>query len=324
MGTTTVAIFNDTAGAGFGCDAVMTAIEAGVAQRGGEIVHRHRVGHDWQKDPMALSGIEGCDVVVVNGEGTIHHARGEERPAARWLAALGPHCAKRSKACYLVNATIQANDERLMDDLRSFSGVWVRERFSEREVTSAGIAATRVGDLSFFHRLERPPERVSPLLVTDSAKREMTSDLWAIAKAGKARIVSTEYKKGAEIYRKKMFRKDKFRRRPLVGIETFADFAHLIGRHDYLVTGRFHAMCFAILTGVPFSVGDSNSWKCAGVIADAGLDERRMFTAGSTPPQLPFSADEVAGLSRYVDDTRSRIEAMFDVVLGGPAQTGRR
>jgi hypothetical protein len=309
-----VAVFNDTAPSRhFGCEAVMAAIETNVAARGGHIIHRHSVGKPWEADAAALAAIVDADVVLVNGEGTIHHSA----PAAASLARLAPHCATRGKRCYLINAMIQSNKLEIMRDLAAFDRVWVRERRSAQEAERSGVATELCGDLSFFHDLPQHEGSEGRGLALDSADPRVTAEMAKIAAALKADFVAMRHnKKGMKAYKKQPLRWRYESGKPTVlvrGVATFQQFAAFLSRRRYLVTGRFHGLCFAVNSRVPFAAVPLSVWKSDALLQDIGLTSKRLFRAGGVPK--PLSSREQELISRYLVDIRGRIAAMFDHIL---------
>lgn len=291
----------------------MAAIEANVASRGARIAYRHPVTRPWRDDAAALAAIDSADLVLVNGEGTMHHGK---LPAAR-LAELGPYCAARGKPAFLINATIQANRPSQMRDIAAFAGIWVRESRSAEELGQAGVAAAICGDLSFCHDLPRHDGGSERGLVLDSASPNVTTELLNVATALKADFVTMRHNKtGMKAYKKGLLRRRHLTGKPLLvmpGILTFGDFGAYLARRHFLVTGRFHGLCFALNSRVPFLALPLDTWKSEGVLSDIGLNPARMFRPGATP--APFSPRELEQISAYLADIRSRIAAMFDRIL---------
>ena len=309
-----VALFNDTAPSRhFGCEAVMAAIEDGLASRGARFIHRHPVTTPWEADPAALAAIEQADLVLVNGEGTIHHGK----PTAASLARLAPYCAERSKACFVINATIQANDQAVMRDLAASSGLWVREGRSAEECARWGINAEVCGDLSFAHVLPSHDIDRDRGLVLDAAHPDVTAAMGVIAARLRADFVAMRHnRKGMKSYRKGLLSRRFESGKPtgiVPGIDTFGKFAAFLARRRFVVTGRFHGLCFALNSRVPFSAAPLDVWKSEALLADLGLHPGRLLRDGAAP--RPFSARELELISTYVDDIRGRITTMFDRIL---------
>ena len=137
-----VAILNDTykghrttGGAHFGCQLVMEAIDEQCERVGLEVVQR--VGSDTHKFKIKPE----VDLVIVNGEGSIHHgARRELIDVAKEVPSV------------LINAVWQENDPY---GVEHFKYIAVREaRSREALYLSAGVEANIVPDMLFAsHRL---------------------------------------------------------------------------------------------------------------------------------------------------------------------------
>jgi hypothetical protein len=72
----------------------------------------------------------------------------------------------------------------------------------------------------------------------------------------------------------------------------------------------------AVALRVPVSVGETNSWKSIGMLADIGLDARRQFGVGQMPARLAFSDEELTRIDAYLERTQRSAQDMFDKVLG--------
>ena len=317
---TSVAIFNDTScGQHFGCDAVMETICTLVGEHGGIIRYRHPVGQPWRDHAPALAALDQVDLVLVNGEGTIHHSSEK----ARALAALGPYCAARQVPCYLINATLQANDASIMSDIAAFSSVWVRETASQTELARFGTESTVCGDLSLFHHHAASEDPQGRPLVLDSVNRRLNIWLGELARGLGADFVSMKIGvDGALAYPPRTRFARLLRRKPrstvnVPGVTNFRDFAQYMANHSYLVTGRFHGFCFGLVMQLPMSVLPSNTWKCEAVLCDVGLNARRLIEPGGEVPLLPLTEQERTRMRDYVAKSRDDIRALFGGLLHG-------
>ena len=95
----------------------------------------------------------------------------------------------------------------------------------------------------------------------------------------------------------------------------------VFSQRELLVTGRFHAVCMAILTKTPFVAVTSNSWKIEALLADIGLDPARVQTIGALTPDLlekdwAFSDAENRAMEVALPEWRTAAEIMFDQIAG--------
>lgn len=310
----TVAIFNDTRPMRhFGCDAVMAAIEANVAARNGTIIHRHPVGRPWDDDHAALAALSEADIVLINGEATMHR----DLPVALRLSKLGPYRAALGKPCYLVNATVQRVKGIVPENLAAFSGIWVRDSRSADELRHLGISGEMTGDLTFFHDLPRHRPTQARGVVLDSA--DLQHDMGAVAAALRLDYVAMRYSnRGLKAYRKRFLRWQFERGKPsmrIAGITNFQKFAAYLASRPHVVTGRFHGLCFAVNSGIPFAAMPLSNWKTDAMLADIGVGAGRLYRPGQIP--APLGPGELDLMARYKADVQQRIAAMFDRILPG-------
>lgn len=311
-----VAVFNDTRPMRhFGCDAVMAAIEDNIAARGGDVILRHPVGKGWQDDPAALAALAEADIVLINGEATMHR----DLPVAIRWSSLGPHCATSGKPCYLVNATVQSIKGVVPRNLAAFSGIWVRDNRSAAELRQLGIACDMTGDLTYHHDLppHRPTERRG--LVLDSA--DARHDMGAIAGALHLDYVAMRYSnRGLKAFRTRFLRWQFESGKPslrIPGVTSFRKFAAYLAARPFVVTGRFHGLCFAVNSGIPFAAMSLSNRKVDAMLEDIGLGTGRLYQPGRVPE--PLGARELELMAAYKADVRRRIAAMFERILpGGP------
>lgn len=130
-----IALVNNTASSRhFGCRKVVKALYDNLP-----IVHSVPYTDDWRKHHRALSN---CDLVVVNGEGSIHHGR---RMELLEIADYYPSV--------LLNSTYDSVPENPW--LEKFQLVTARESRSARLMEQHGADPIIVPDLIFSHILQR-------------------------------------------------------------------------------------------------------------------------------------------------------------------------
>ena len=326
-----VLLLNDTdeAGAHFGCKRVMHTIRTELAVRGLSDLGSLKVGTDWKSDPDARARIDAARLVVINGEGTLHHGKRK----GRWLLEAGARVKANGGKVALVNALWQLNPDDWGGLARDFDLLWCRDSRSAdalRSQTSASV--DWMGDLSM---LNPPPDNSGAerrgVTVSCSVDREVTERLAAFAdRVGADYVpVTTEIKTVSAQLRgvKRLWRQAYARlytrrfmaahpRTRLLQSDT-GYLAHL-GQRELLVTGRFHAVCLAVLTHTPFVAVASNSWKIEALLADIGLDPARVQPLSAVEPGLlsgrswAFSASELAGIEASLGRWRAQGHQLFD------------
>jgi hypothetical protein len=310
-----VVVVNDTRpDRHYGCQAVMEALLLLLAQNGLRPIHFHPVGVPWSGDTAFLEAAAVADAIVVNGEGSIHHSNDR----ALSLARLGSFCRfTLRRPGILLNATLAANDERIYSHLRHFNLIAARDQATRLEAARFGLdAALYCPDLSLFHDLSAarrtkprsPPQSVA---VTDSVVKPASAAIASFAARHRfpAAPIGFVPAAGRSIY----------------------DYAFRIGALDLLVTGRYHAVCYAIATSTPFVAVESNTPKISSLLSDVFGHTRRVVPPEalaelSVADYAGWTDAEQASLHRFgmLRDAAYRDlgQAMREAVVGSPAAQG--
>jgi len=308
----------------------MQAIETLLDRSGFDISLRVPRTTDWRQMPGFSEAVRSAQVIIVNGEGTIHH----NRPAGQALVEIGDLAEAESKPAVLVNALWQANSEPLAQKLKKFSLVSVRDSMSGAEVRQSGITAQVVPDFSLYLPAPPPTRPRRGIAFTDSVERKATLELeklrqrlggkllpiqfegndWGaflrFVRAGlaKADLPRFDFMLGMLLARVRQYRSQ-------IGDED--TFIARLSSFGLLVSGRFHACTLALLTDTPFVAGVTNSHKIHALIADAGLSPWRI-SHELTPALIKEAADsgwearEQAAIKAYVADARAEAEKLFN------------
>lgn len=323
------AIVNDTrADRHYGCYAVMDTIERLCARHRITVVERVPVHHDWQADAPLVERLSKVQLILVNGEGTIHH----DRPAAQRLVALGGFARREGIASALVNASWHANSAALAQQVRAFDRIAVRESASRDALAAHGVIADVMPDLSIEGLGARHGRRAGTLVVGSVVAQQS----WALARArrrigaaplsilaprenpvAQARFdlaVAGVRAKEAARHAGDVARTFRDLRRGRVGDEE--RFTAAVAGSALLVTGRFHAAMIALGLGTPILATESNTAKISATLADAGLARWRVVDAGTVSPALCARASmweegEATRLSAWREEGIARQQALF-------------
>ncbi len=327
-----VAVLNDTdvGGMHFGCNRVMANIKRLSEQYGLRI---------WSTVPAATPSfspymrraIREADIVMINGEGTLHHGRRR----ARWLIEAVEYAKSKNKPVALVNALYQQNPELWNPVVRELDIIYARDALSATQLARAtGRSVEYMGDLALY---DETPSFVDAdrngMLFGDSVHIRTTRRLLAtaghISRHTPAQVMPIT----------RCYPRSGSRRAAVSGLQTIyayychrrvARFGRIVSfshsQHSYMetlrefslsVTGRFHALCFALLTGTPFVAVASNSWKMEAIITDAGLRQDRLIGPRMLNPEIildndwSYSAEERDAIGRYIEDSRTKARKLF-------------
>ena len=312
-----------------GCSRVVAAIDRLAQNNGMRLVATSPAHADWRNDGVLLSRMESAAVIIVNGEGTIHH----DRPAGRTLLEVGPHARRIGVPAVMVNCGWETNGQDMAERLADFSLVAVRDSQSARAVREAGVACDVVPDLSLYQKAPMPFRHREGVAFTDSVLRDVTLELEALRRQTGGRVAPIQFRPpgsgGAWRYFREYFGQSDLRHpvrlARLLGARlaqfraqnanSDAYLAELAGL-ELLVSGRFHACTLALLAGTPFVAAGTNSGKIHALVADAGLAAWRVgsFIDAAFVERARgkgWSPAEAASLQTYLGTARSKADALF-------------
>jgi hypothetical protein len=326
-------LINDTSSANHhGCRRVVATIRSSLAIRGIDIVASSPIGAAWGKDAALEAALRSAHLLVVNGEGTLHHGAPE---GERLLQAVD-HAAALGKPVALINTIYQDNPSDWARRAKSIALMSTRDRRSWIAAREAGFMADYAPDLSLFDSHDTP-ETPSRLYVAygDSVFRDVTQELLRAYRRAEGRKLYLPIRtavKHASTSRPLTLsqRLDNFRYGLAVRSKMFPRLDYCLPRtaDEYMaslsmaelyITGRYHAVCFALMTRTPFRAIASNTYKIETLLEEAGLNPARMTTsidvlAASPPYEWQFSPEERGNVEAFLADARREIDHLFNRV----------
>lgn len=320
-----VAIFNDTRRTShYGCEIVMETLIAQLRQRNIEPVFFWPMGLDWRGRDEVTSALHEVDAVIVNGEGSIHNSARRDR--AHYLTEIAAFARRTANIpSFLVNSSLFELEPVIIDNLRHFDAIFLRESRSLAALEGSGIEAEIVPDLTL---LTPRPQANAPrkgVLGTDSVKADIAARLkhlsrdkdWHFSKLTHA----ARPRRAEHTLREYLRRSAKWVHALLSGRNTRnrTHFVAYLASHQLLCTGRFHAVTLALATHTPFLALASNTPKISGLLEDVFGDDSRLvplnaIEAVTDPAAHAFRATEEAALTAFLDSTRERAGTMFDTI----------
>ncbi len=315
---------NDTSLAGHHGSALVTARARELA---GEAGIDLQSGWNWSAIEKTLAGEHGFDLVVVNGEGSLH----DDSATARRIAALGKELHRKRLPAYLINASEERNSALVHEGLSLFRKRYVRDTASQASLAKAGLSSAVVPDLTLSWDRAPIAGGRGHLFVTDASDESASAALLKFARrtgsvpltlraaapwpmrGSPRRWFVFRGKRGAA----KLLPESPWSLRYATAICTHDAFvARLTEEASGLVCGRFHAVCIAMRMRLPFLAVAANTSKIESLLADAGLLRRFMdfsaLASRSEPPPIPaFSDDERQAIASFVDGALVKARLMF-------------
>ncbi|MCX7568267.1 polysaccharide pyruvyl transferase family protein [Sulfitobacter sp. F26169L] len=315
-----------------GCSIVVDHIKRLAAEQGISITRTVPARVDWRASAGLRDAVASADLVVVNGEGTIHH----NAEAAEPLLAVATEAKARGKTVCLINTTWHENGTAFQDLARQFDIVSVRESSSAAELRQAGIESRVIPDLSLLTEFARPVAPVG-IAYTDCVIPGTAADLARAMWPLKAWPLSILYGRRSLRDARRAFGRAKRwdSDRPVDIISkvriTFGDlrgqcddaetFLSRLAGFRVVVTGRFHVMMLCMALRVPFLVVASNTHKNLSTLRDSGLGIWRHVEVSDIDAALVeraqhWEASETEALNDYVASARNAADKLFrDIAL---------
>ena len=294
-------IVNDTSiSPHYGCQVVMKNIAKAIKKNfsenslngggaGVNIVGSLYVGNYNRMDNNTRKLLKTCDLVLINGEGTLHHSDFNiysfslAQTAALIKLMYG-------KPIYLVNAAYFCNSQYLNDCLGYYDMVFTRDIVGLQELKEHGIFAELMPDMTFYSSYDDINcEHENYIGIIGSVDREIKNRLFSL-KNNFNRILPIEY---AE--------------------ENFEQYIRSIKKSKGILSGRFHGVCFAIQTRTPFLAVESNIPKITALLYELNMPNR-LIKPNDIQPNISvpeFTADELKRIDEYLLKAPKIIDYVF-------------
>lgn len=336
-----VYVINDTSSEmHHGCSRVMDNLYHLIRINNGIIVGSSPVGYDWRKDEKIKQEILSSDIVIVNGEGSIHH----DSIAGIPLLDVASFCSEYGIKTALVNCIFQKMSDVNPSKLNDFDFISVRDSFSQNELSKLGIESIVLPDLTFYSQPKYVDTRKRfGWMYTCSVNIEKSIELSKLsrkkengffepiiygkgdweANVGKQTIYSKLKKLGLKSFLIKskdrifaLSQSNKFER--FSKTYTHNEYHDLISQTEFIISGRFHSVCFAINSMTPFVALTSNSHKIEALINDFGLSRERVVTSVSELNSIkfmPYDEVELNNIREKLSSIRDEYESFYKKII---------
>lgn len=325
-------VFNDTSThPHHGCQQVMQNLYSMLAKLNIRVIGKSYVDTEWSTDEKLLASIEEADILIINGEGTIHH----DAMAGAELLKVGLYARSLGKKSILINCTYQNNSPENKRLLEAFDLISVRESWSQKELDKIDVESVLVPDLVFYEWLDNQDVPREGLAFTCSVSRSLTAKMMSRFKGGSIYLPiisaqlpvqhkstgSTAVRKSVKTPLVKKLKnlflvliarclKWRFKTRRFKTAELYAA---EIGKVEFLTVARFHALCFAIMKMTPFLALSSNTFKMEAVLSDIGIAENRVVNRVKdiqSQAKSPLSQAERDSIRRYQGFAKERFRLL--------------
>lgn len=290
-----IIIFNDTrTEKHYGCDCVMRNLIEFLRPFGNIIYYYKTSQTNWKSKRKILSKLKKADLVIVNGEGSIHHSNDR----AQSLASIAPYVKSMpgNKKCVLLNATLFANNKEIYNNLSHFDSIYVRDKYSTIEANNFGVSTKRTPDFTFY---------------TDIFTQDIGTDI-AVGES-----VIPEVTQALNKYNEQ--NNYKFLDISHFNNNNLESYLEILKTFKFVITGRFHKVCFCINAKIPFVAVESNTNKIESILLDVFKTKERLLDINSLSSTniekfIKFSPEEIQQIDDYKKEGKQSFENLkFDL-----------
>lgn len=326
-------ILNDTSyESHHGCETVVKNIKELLLKNNIETIDTNPVGKNWLENKSFLENMSKVNIVVVNGEGTLHHSQ----PRAKELITIGKYVEENINIpIVLINSTYQENSDELAKYMKYFDLVFVRETLSKNELEKYDIKSIVVPDMTFYSKYDLSQKNTSNKIgATDSVYIELSQKLYEMTLNKKYEylpaLTNPKYKIDSlrnflRLIKFRIFKTMKFilfnfnyklihqSVRMFYYIDGYNNYIQKISNLEFLIVARYHSLCFSLKTLTPFVALKSNSHKIEGMLEDIGIGEKRIIEENDifNIEIKKFSDEEKERILEYIQSAPLKIENMF-------------
>ena len=304
-----------------GCARVVRLLVEGLAREGVEVAARSPARADWARDRAFLEALGSADLVVVNGEGTLH----DGAPLGARLLSVLDHPLAAAKPVALVNALWERNPPCWDRWLPRLALAAARDEGSAEALRRGGaLEARALPDLSLSAPWEGAAGSRRGLVVGDSVRAAPRRALARAAQRLGAAYLPTKTARG-RLWRWGPARAALWRAYtgawsgPLPPLELAPDegaYLARLARAEGHATGRFHGVCLSLLAGTPVWAVASATSKVERLLAEAGLPSRLLSAEALerlSPEEArrPLADSEARAVAAYLARARGEARRLF-------------
>ncbi len=272
--------------------------------------------------------LEDVDVVIINGEGTLHDAA----PFGEFLLKLGQIAKQKNKKVFLVNSTWENNPSAWNELINEFDGLYVRDQKSLVTLKTQHPHCEYAADLTFYSTHQAHQSNTSEstsairpqVIVNDSVYSHVSDALFNYAKKHQLDYhpITRELPLSSDAIGYNPKKMKKLKQYKLLSQLTFGlyqprryyqDFDYCIDDtaafkqkmldSDLVITGRYHCLCFCLQMQIPVLIVASNTSKTQNLLSDAGLRDRHI----KTDDLNQLSLQQLLEKAQYSDEEKQKL-----------------
>jgi polysaccharide pyruvyl transferase WcaK-like protein len=312
-----ILILNDTRAENHhGCSRVMNAIDRNLFIRNEYEVSYLKLMTRWDLDEDIKRKIIQTDLLIINGEGTLHG----DLIHVRCLLNAISFAKSYGVTVAVINTTLYDLSNKSINILAKVDYLYVRDMASKKLIEENGINVFYCPDLVFWEPF--------PL------EKEIYRSGWAVTDGYGPTVLDAEMRKNSStpitisnleqrFYKLSKLRKVLIRLISIINFSrsvkplsdsTQVDFLRRLNSFEFVLTGRYHIVCMCLLLEIPFKFIDSNTPKISFLLSDIGLDLDKFFYRPDSL-RFDFNDSELSKIKFFKSEAQIKIKEMFDNIL---------
>ncbi len=309
----------------YGCDLLMMNIynllEKNNINLIGSIYHEEKI----IVSNNNLNKIKKSDVILINGEGTLHRKKNSDQIKVDEIINFISHVKRTFKKKVIIfNATfakLNSNDFKI---LKLVDKIFVRENISKKYLKLNKLDSVFLPDLTLLSKNSRLHKSFA-LVTTDSSVKGFNQKLIKFSKIYKSQYYKMLHHSGFDKISKlivlqiyKMFPSCKIDKLFIFFKRDLAKkFFKEISKSKFILTGRFHCICFCIVNYIPFFSLAGDTHKVSGLLEDVRMQNRLLENRSLLKSNLNFknfSINEKKQISKILKLTKLRSKLLIKII----------
>ena len=300
-----------------GCSRVMNCIDINLKLRHLYKIDYISLSHNWPNYEYSKKKLLKADLIVINGEGTLH----DNADHVDMLLDIIVFAKAYTIPSIVINATIFNLSINNLEKLSHSKLIYVRDQLSKVYLEENNIKSNYCPDLTFWKTKE---------VFKDVARKEIGitegfnfNPNIKVIKYNNFQLFSVfNFKQAFASYSflrrliqknliyKLFFEKNK----NTISIDNHIKFFQFLNKFKFIVTGRYHVVCFCLYLNIPFKYVESNTPKISSLIEDVGLDKFK-FKLNDDYQIIKYTSQEIMLINNFTKQANTRINDMFEHIL---------
>ena len=300
-----------------GCSRVMNCIDRNLKIRGISDIEYMPLLYKWSNFEHAKRKILQADLLIINGEGTLHDNADHVGMLLDTIIFANAY----SIPSVVINATVFNLTKKNLIKLSQSNLIYVRDYASKVYLKANDIKSNYCPDLTFWKTKEIFNILIRQKIgITDGFN--FNPHIKLIKSNGLQLFSVINFKQAFDSYRflRKLIYKTKIynlffnKNRNTISINNHINFLHFLNQFKFIITGRYHVVCFCLYLNIPFKYVESNTPKISSLIDDVGLNKKK-FKLKNVYKTITFSPEEIKLIEKFKKKSVVSIDIMFDKIL---------